>query len=244
MRTTRILAIAATAVALTACAGTVDGTTSDPAAADDQQAEAPEDDTTDDAVDETTDDDATGDDATDDQPADDQPADDEAADDGTSTDDVAADCSAAGTTGTVADAGLPTETAATASFLLDAAVRCDEQLLTTAATESGTSFLFGSATVGDVFALPEDGTTTPSGWTALATLLSGTTPTLAGDGEIWTWPAAAGVDADDAAWQELVDSGLYTAAQVEELREAPDGYLGWRVGIDADGTWVFMTAGD
>lgn len=237
MRTARILAIAVTAVALTACAGTTDTTTTAPAASGDEQAEAP------DAAEEPVEDDtatpapADTDTGTDDAAAD-EPL--ESGDD----DPDAADCSSAGVVGEVRGDDLPADTMATASFLLDAAVRCDEQLLTTAATESETSFLFGGATVGDVFALPEDAAAAPSGWTALAALLSGTTPTLAGDGEIWTWPAAAGIDADDAAWQELIDSGLYTEAQVDELRAAPDGYLGWRVGIDADGTWVFMTEGD
>ena len=172
---------------------------------------------------------------------------DEPASDDTSDDDVVAgegDCSAFGLDGTVRGAGeLSEEALATATFLLDAAVRCDEQLLFTAAEESGTSFFFGSASVDEVFALPEDPDADPAPWEALARLLHGTTPVV-GDGDVWTWPAAAAAGADDAAWQELVDSGLYTAAQVEELRSAGDGYLGWRTGIESDGTWLFFTAGD
>ena len=93
-----------------------------------------------------------------------------------------------------------------------------------------------------MFALPEDPDADQSAWEALARLLGGTTPV--GDADIWTWPAAAAAGADDAAWQELVDSDLYTQAQVDELRTAGEGYLGWRVGIEADGTWLFFTAGD
>lgn len=49
---------------------------------------------------------------------------------------------------------LPEAAAATAAFLLDAAVRCDEPLFVTAATESDTEILFGDGdwsflTVGD-----------------------------------------------------------------------------------------------
>lgn len=235
MRTTRILAAALTAVALTACGGTTDGATPDPAATDDQQADAPADEPTAPAPEADEDDEP----APADEPSEATPQED---------DELAADCSSAAVDGTLRAGDAPEGTVATARFVLDAVVRCDEQLLTTAATESGTSFLFGNATVGDVFALPEDTAAGPaggpSGWDAAARLLTGTTPVRAGDGAIWTWPAAAGPDADDADWQELVDSGLYTAEQVEDLRAAPDGYLGWRIGIDADGTWVFMTAGD
>ena len=66
------------------------------------------------------------------------------------------DCSAAGLPAGVATEVLGAEAGATAAFLLDAAVRCDEQLLFTAAEESGTTFFFGSATFDDVFGLPED----------------------------------------------------------------------------------------
>lgn len=159
--------------------------------------------------------------------------------------DAQGDCSAAGLPADGEFAQLGQDARAMAAFLLDAAVRCDEQLLFTAATESDTSFSFGSATVDAVLGLPEDADADPAPWEALARLLHGTTPVEV-DG-VWTWPAAftaeAGSEVDDA-WQELVDSGLHTRDQVDQLRAAPDGYLGWRIGIDADGTWLFFTAGD
>jgi len=230
------------ALALSGCAG--DGT--DPTGTPDttattapptgtEQPTAPQDD----------DDDGDGDDGTDTDGT--EPAADtsegDATEDGTDGD-VAAegDCSAAGLPAEAAFTDLGEEARATAEFLLDAAVRCDEQLLFTAATESDTSFLFGSASVDEVFALPEDEAGDPAPWEVLARLLAGTTPVEA-DG-VWTWPAAFSPDAGDAAWQELVDSGLYTQAQVDQLRAAPDGYLGWRLAIEADGTWLFFTAGD
>lgn len=175
-------------------------------------------------------------------PTDDTAADDASDDQADAGDDTEGDCSAAGLP---ADGGfgmLGDEARATAAFLLDAAVRCDEQLLFTAATESDTTFFFGSATFDGVFGLPEDADQDPAPWEALARLLNGTTPVEA-DG-VWAWPAAFSADAGASAWQELVDSGLYSQAQVEQLRSAPDGYLGWRVGIDSDGTWLFFTAGD
>lgn len=221
------------ALALTGCAGGTDDTTDTPdtpagTPSGTDQTSAPDDPDADDGdaePDETPDPDT--DDTTDE-----------------TDDDVAAggDCSAAGLPAGLDTEMLGTEAGATAEFLLDAAVRCDEQLLFTAAEESGTTFSFGSATFGDVFGLPEDPDQDPAPWEALARLLGGTTPVEA-DG-VWTWPAAFAAGADDAAWQELVDSGLYTEAQVDELRSAPDGYLGWRLGIEAGGTWLFFTAGD
>lgn len=155
---------------------------------------------------------------------------------------VGSDCAAAGLELAVAEADLPDATHETATFLLDAAVRCDEQLVHTAATESDTSFFFGAVSVEQLFTLPEDTAHDPGPWEALARLLGGTNPTLVEDSAIWAWPAAFGDDATDADWQELVDAGLYDQDEVDQMRA--DGYLGWRVGIDADGTWRYLTAGD
>lgn len=242
MRTTHLLAIA-TAVALAACGAAADDPTdltgAEPTSSTEQPSEAPADDVADEP------------DEPDDEPSEeptnepeDTGTDEPAPDEGDADATPGTDCSAAGVGDEVRGDDLPADTRAMADFLLDAAVRCDEPLLRTAATESDTSFLFGNATVGEVFVLPEPEDADPTAWSALARLLHGTTPTLGADGEVWTWPAAAAADADDADWQELVDSGLYKEAEVTELRAAPDGYLGWRLGIDADGTWLFFTVGD
>lgn len=62
------------------------------------------------------------------------------------------------------------------------------------------------------------------------------------DPDIYVWPAVAGDDATDADWDEA--RSLYTDEEIDQMRELGSGYLGWRLGIDAGGSWVFFVAGD
>lgn len=157
------------------------------------------------------------------------------------------DCSAAGTTGAVNGTDtLPEEAAATAAFLLDAAVRCDEPLLVTAATESDTQILFGNADPSTFFGLPEDDQQV---YGVIATLLTEVSYAAQADDSTpatFVWPRVATGDwaESDEAWQEVVDAGLLTQAEADEQRAAGSGYLGWRIGITGDGDWQFLTAGD
>ena len=158
----------------------------------------------------------------------------------------AADCSTRGADVTGADLDrLPAEVRETVTFLLDAASRCDEQLLATAATESDTSLGFDGAAPYEAFGLPDG----DERYAALVTLLTDlpyaaraddTTPAT------FVWPRVATGDwqDDDTAWQEPVDAGLLSADEAAAMREAGSGYLGWRIGIRGDGTWMFLVAGD
>lgn len=165
----------------------------------------------------------------------------------TATRPAGADCSAAGVTGEVnGGATLPDAAAATAAFLLDAAVRCDEPLLVTAATESDTQILFGNADPSTFFGLPEDDEQV---YGVIATLLTEVPHAAQADDSTpatFVWPRVATDDwaETDEAWQEVVDAGLLTEAQADEQRAAGSGYLGWRIGITGDGAWQFLTAGD
>lgn len=160
---------------------------------------------------------------------------------------VAADCSASGLTDAGADvADLPAEARATASFLLDAAVRCDEQLLATAAFESGTQLTFGDADPYEFFGLPEDDEQV---YSVIVTLLTEVPHAAEGDDATpatFVWPRVHTSDwaEVDEAWQEVVDAGLLTAAEADEQRAAGTGYLGWRMAISGDGTWRYLVAGD
>lgn len=165
----------------------------------------------------------------------------------TDSEPVAADCSAGGLDlGDGAFLDLTEDASATAELLLDAALRCDEQILATAAAESETNLSFGGADPYEFFGLPER--EDEQVYEVIARLLAETQPGEVYNDEhaIWVWPAvatAASVD-DDAAWQDLADAGLYSNAEIEELRTQSDGYLGWRIGIDDAGTWMFLVAGD
>lgn len=60
---------------------------------------------------------------------------------------------------------------------------------------------------------------------------------------MYVWPSAFADDATDADWQAVIDAGLVTEGEAERMR-AGEGYTGYRVGITADGEWVFFVAGD
>lgn len=165
----------------------------------------------------------------------------------TAATDAAGDCSAAGMAvdGTISEQ-LPEEARSTAEFLLDAALRCDEQLLATAAAESDTTLTFGGADPYEFFGLPDDD---PRIYEIIVTLLTQTPYAAEADDSVpatFAWPRVHTGDWADAdeAWQEVVDAGLLTADEAADMRAGGSGYLGWRLGISGDGTWLFLVAGD
>ncbi len=157
----------------------------------------------------------------------------------------ARDCTAAGLDDTADFGGLGGQASVTAQFLLDAAVRCDEQALVTVASEDDTQLTFGDLTPEQFFALPDHvGSDDLGHYEVVARLLAGTTGVPHPDLDLVVWPAVFVDDEADANWDELVSAGLYTAEQVEQLRSGDQGYLGWRLGIAGDGRFQFLVAGD
>lgn len=157
------------------------------------------------------------------------------------------DCSAAGMTADGASFDtLPEPARATAELVLDAALRCDEQLLATAAEESGTTLSFGDVDPYEFFGLPEDDERV---YGVIVTLLTELAHAAEADDSTparFVWPRVHSGDWADAdeAWQEVVDAGLLTDDEAAEMRAAGSGYLGWRLGITGDGDWQFLVAGD
>jgi hypothetical protein len=155
---------------------------------------------------------------------------------------VGADCSAQGARLTAQTVeGMPAEVAAARDLLLDAALRCDEQLLFTAIEESDAfTYSFGASgdPLGYWWELEEAG---EAPFLRLAEVLA-TTPSTTDGGELWVWPqvhTGRAEDTTDAAWAEL------TWLEDPELaRSADEGYLDWRVGITPDGQWRFFVRGD
>lgn len=163
-----------------------------------------------------------------------------------STTGTAAGCSST----TVSDApsgpnttGLTALVAATAQVLFDAALACDSRQLIDLATLDQTHLSFGAVTPTQAFGLPEG---PEQRYAALVRVLSTRPVSDTTSGRpLSVWPAVATLADDDAAWQEVVDAGLLTATEAQQMRAAGSGYLGWRVGIDGtEGTWQFMVAGD
>ena len=64
------------------------------------------------------------------------------------------------------------------------------------------------------------------------------------DRGVFVWPAQA--TEDPATWDEQDIEALTAIHAREDIRSFQEAglYLGWRVGIDRDGTWLFFVAGD
>jgi hypothetical protein len=60
----------------------------------------------------------------------------------------------------------------------------------------------------------------------------------------YAWPTAYQESPSETDWRALVDAGLYTEEQVEQMKAGGTGYLGYRTAITADGDWQFFVAGD
>jgi hypothetical protein len=220
--------VAALGLLLAACGTAPDVEVAEPAGAPVPAAEAPAGEAPSDAA-------AEPDEATPDQPD----ASAEAAPEG----DVPTEVDCSGQTATVDPRpaeGLPAEVAALRDLLIDAAQRCDEQLLFTAIEESARfTFSFGDGTdpLGYWWDLEAAG---ERPFLRLAQVLS-TTPGLTPGGEVYVWPQVATGRAEHTtaeAWAELSWLDDPTSQLTGE------GYLGWRAGISPDGEWRFFVAGD
>ena len=136
---------------------------------------------------------------------------------------------------------LPLQVQETRSRLLDAAGQGDWDALRRLIPDEGFTFSFGGQRDPIAFWQGFEG----EGATILDVLSRLLERTDHGrTRRIYIWPsAAAEVPAD---WnQRDVDElrEIYSMRQIEEFQEL-DLYLGWRVGIDQDGTWVFFVQGD
>ncbi len=156
-----------------------------------------------------------------------------------------ADCSAAGFT---LDArppeALPEPVAATWRAIISAATSCDVDALARL-TAAGEGFQHS---------LGEDFPNAASTWTRLerqgepvlrriAAMLTTRLVIREQGGEqaVYVWPYLDGLTQITARdWDVLAD--IYSPAELEELRTSA-AYAGLRVGIRADGTWVFAVAG-
>lgn len=134
---------------------------------------------------------------------------------------------------------LPEAAADTAQQLLDLASSCDLEALVARAEADGTTVSLGATRPGAAF----DGAEGEERALAMTVLLSGFVPSTSEvDGGFVQWPAEDVLD-DEEASARLVDGGLDTQDEVSMMREH-GGYTGWRVVVDAQGTWTFMGGGD
>jgi hypothetical protein len=140
-------------------------------------------------------------------------------------------------------AGLPQAVADKRNAIIDATMRCEIERLADL-TAPGFTASFGG---GDPVALwtdQQDDGEEPLG--SLMSVLSLPYGTIDGEaGSIYVWPSAYAYpswsDVPDADRQAL--SLLYDADQLAGFDDF-GGYAGYRVGIDADGSWLYFVAGD
>jgi len=157
-------------------------------------------------------------------------------------------CSTSTIRTTLPEQELPEPVAAVRRAIWGAAIACDYEELERLALERGEGFTFsygGGGSAAEFWRdVEEAGTEEPLPMRALATILA--MPFTRNETGSYAWPTAYEESPSDEAWQALVESGLYSQADVDQMRDAlgAGGYLGYRTAITADGDWQFFVAGD
>ena len=133
---------------------------------------------------------------------------------------------------------LPAPVVETRRALFDLASTCDYEGLAALVAVDGTTISYGAPDDPVAFWVGEARSGTEP-LSVLARLLA-MTPGLHADGW-YGWPAVHVDPGTEAYWEELEEAGID-----DGVVESPEGriYYGYRVGIAADGTWMFFVAGD
>jgi hypothetical protein len=157
-----------------------------------------------------------------------------------------AECSTAAVRLTLPEQDLPPAVADVRRRVFDAAVACDYDALEQIALEKGEGFTFSYGAETDASgywrSVEEGSEEAPKPMLALATIL--TMPFTRNESGSYAWPTAYSENPTEEAWQALVDSGLYSAEVIDQMKTQGTGYLGYRTAITADGDWQFFVAGD
>ena len=159
-----------------------------------------------------------------------------------------ATCSTSGIRTTLPEQDLPEPVVDMRRAIWEAAIACNYDELERLALERGDGFTFsygaGTSAADYWRSVEEAGTEDPLPMRALATILA--MPFTRNESGSYAWPTAYQESPPDEAWQALVDSGLYSQAEVDAMRSGAGagGYLGYRTAITPDGDWQFFVAGD
>ena len=138
--------------------------------------------------------------------------------------------------------GLPAAVEQTREAIIAAAQARDYDALAELIPDSGFTFSYGA---GDS-AIDYWKDLEAAGETPLATMAALLALRHTNAGDIYVWPWAYDKDPanlTDAQKQALAGAGAATVDQLDQMAELGH-YLGWRVGIREDGTWMFFVAGD
>ncbi len=150
-------------------------------------------------------------------------------------------CSASGLPSTPEpQGGLPEAVAATRDAIVAAATGCDVEALANLTGESFSWSFDPAGTPGRFWRLNEQ-----SGYGTLGRIvdvlaLRYIVEDLDGR-RLYVWPSAFSESPTDEDWQDLAD--VYNEEDID-LFKAYGGYIGMRVGITEDGTWLFAIEGD
>jgi hypothetical protein len=150
-------------------------------------------------------------------------------------------------------AGLPPPVASMRLRIVAAARRCDYAALVRFGNERGRglAFSYGGTTDAAAFwRMLERSGRRPRPMEALVKVLALPYAAVAPDGRavprararFYVWPRAHRLNASARDWQAV--RVLYTQAQIDAMRRAGVGYLGYRVGITPAGDWQYFIAGD
>jgi hypothetical protein len=154
-----------------------------------------------------------------------------------------ASCSTSTVRTTLPAQELPAAVASVRQRIFDAAVACDYEALQEIALEQGEGFTFSygaESSAADFWRGLEE-----SGEPAMLDLVRIISiPHTRNETGSYAWPSAYDETPTDEDWQALVDAGLYTEAEVDEMKAQNTGYLGWRTAITAAGDWQFFVRGD
>jgi hypothetical protein len=137
---------------------------------------------------------------------------------------------------------LPDAVAETRDAIIAAAMACDFDMLESVAGESF-STSFGGGGSENLSIWNDRGLDPTVTLLHLLDMSHATVPDPAGD--IYVWPAAYAY----ATWEQVDQDDLDELAMIHSEGEldsfaSANGYLGWRIGISEDGTWLFFIAGD
>ena len=138
--------------------------------------------------------------------------------------------------------GLPAAVEKTRAALIEAAESGDYEKLRPLVPETGFEFTFGGPVAGGAIAYWQDLERT-SDERPLATLAEILRMPYTLSRGIYVWPFAydvASIDDLTAHEREL----LAPLGSLESVFVEGTGYLGWRAGIEPDGSWSFFVAGD
>lgn len=124
--------------------------------------------------------------------------------------------------------------------IIAAAVACDYEALAALTREKGAEFSFGFG--GDKDSVDTWRQQEKEGELVLALLVKVLNLPHTQLDALYVWPSAYTAEPKPEDWKAL--ESMYSAAELKELRDNPDGYVGFRTGIDASGDWQFAFSGD